>query len=59
VGDYRLFLLDAQDHVSRALVLECDDDEQAIAEAGRSEHDGAMELWQGARVVKRFESDRR
>ncbi len=52
--DYRLYLLTAGDRIDRAIVLTCDDDEQAIAEMAISTvaADGA-ELWQGARLVRR------
>jgi hypothetical protein len=52
--DYRLYLLTAGDHIDRAIVLTCDDDEQAIAEMAINTvtADGA-ELWLGARLVLR------
>lgn len=52
--DYRLYLLTAGDRIDRAIVLTCDDDEQAIAEMAIQTvaADGA-ELWQGARLVRR------
>ncbi len=51
---YRLYLLDDKDHIRSATDLECEDDAQAIhlAETSLS---APMELWQGARLVKRFD----
>ncbi len=52
--DYRLYLLTAGDRIDRAIVLTCDDDDQAIAEMALQTKaaDGA-ELWQGSRRVLR------
>jgi hypothetical protein len=52
---YRLYFLDRDDHIHSAINLDCADDDQAVALA-HEHHDGApMELWQGARLVKRIE----
>jgi len=52
--DYRLYLLTAGDRIDRAIVLTCDDDEQAIAEmASRAVAADGAELWQGSRRVLR------
>ena len=52
--DYRLYLLTAGDRIDRTIVLTCEGDEQAIAEAATLmvEANGA-ELWQGSRNVWR------
>lgn len=53
--DYRLYLLTAGDRIDRAIVLTCEDDEQAIVEMALQTvaADGA-ELWQGSRRVLRI-----
>lgn len=52
--DYRLYLLTAGDRIDRAIVLACDDDDQAMAEMETHTvaADGA-ELWLGERLVHR------
>jgi len=55
---YRLYLLDGAGHIREAVELECRDDEHAVAMALVQEHHQriAMELWEGARLVRRFEA---
>jgi len=55
MADYRLYFLDEQGHVRRALDMECRDDAQAIAVVTEHLSDQAMELWQGSRKVHVFE----
>ncbi|MDP3174940.1 MAG: hypothetical protein Q8M88_10960 [Phenylobacterium sp.] len=55
MATYRLFMLDPEGHVRSATVLECADDAEATARAAEHPHEHGMELWQGARVVHRFE----
>lgn len=52
---YRLYLLDDRDHIRSAIDLECEDDADAIRCAETSLH-APMELWQGARMVKKFDA---
>jgi hypothetical protein len=56
---YKLYLLDENDRIRSAMDLECADDADAI-QLAQSLLDGPMELWQGARIVRRFypEDDR-
>ena len=54
---YRLYFLDGGDHIRRRLDLECDDDAHAIAVVSEHISPGAMELWDGDRLVKRFDVD--
>lgn len=56
VTHYRLYFFDARDHISRALDIECDDDAEAVARVRDHPHAFAIELWQGARRIDRFES---
>jgi hypothetical protein len=52
VPRYRLYFMDEENHVGRALEFDCADDEEAIL-AIESHRDGhAMELWNRARRVK-------
>jgi len=52
--DYRLYFLNDRGHFTDAIEFECEDDAQAISVAeGRVER-VAKELWQRARLVKRF-----
>lgn len=52
---YRLYFLNALGQIQRAVQLSSQDDESAIVEA-ESHNDGvAMELWDQARVVRKFE----
>jgi hypothetical protein len=51
--NYRLYLLDQNDRIQSAVELQCDDDADAIQMA-RSLLDGPMELWEGARIVRRL-----
>ena len=52
---YYLYFLDAQDHVRRRMDLECRDDAHAIEIVREHIAKSPMELWQGPRLVKRFE----
>ena len=55
---YRLYFLGATDHIVRCIDLMCEDDDRAVESAGQHGKAArfAMELWQGARMVKRFEA---
>ncbi len=54
--DYRLYFLDRSDHVRRALDLDCRDDGHAISVVSDHLSHNAMELWQGDRLVRRFQA---
>ena len=54
--DYRLYLLDKNNHVRRRVDLECRDDEHAIEVVSEHEWYSVMELWQRYRLVRRFEA---
>ena len=51
---YRLFYFDKADHIRKAVVLECDSDEEAIALAQQQSDGPAMELWLQTRLVRPF-----
>lgn len=53
--DYRIYFLGANGRISRAVAFECEDDATAIELARQHSHEHAMELWQQARMVERFE----
>jgi hypothetical protein len=48
---YRLYLLQADGHISRGVDLNCETDEQALAVAMREPHPLGRELWDGARLI--------
>jgi len=52
---YRLYLLDGVGHIRGFAELECLDDEHAVAVAEERGVHATMELWEGARLVRRFE----
>lgn len=53
--DYRVYLLTARDRIDRAIILTCDNDEQAIAEmALHSMTASGAELWLGQNLVHRI-----
>lgn len=53
--DYRIYFLGANGRISRAVAFACEDDAEAIELARQHTHEHAMELWQQARMVQRFE----
>jgi hypothetical protein len=52
--DYKLYFLDEDGRIRRALDLECRDDEQALSVVREHVSDQAMELWCGRRLVRGF-----
>ena len=56
---YRLYFLNSHNHIRHALEIECEDDARAIAWAETVSEGRPMELWQGARVVAKFDAERR
>jgi hypothetical protein len=52
---YRIYVTTTDGHVTApATVIECDDDQEAIAKAERFINGRAVELWEGARFIVRF-----
>lgn len=49
--DYRLYFLNLAGGIDRALDIQCQSDEEAVAFAEAHEDRRAKELWQGARYV--------
>ena len=54
MAGYRLYFLDDNGRIRDADEFDCDGDDDALIQA-HSRHDGrAMELWSGARVVRKI-----
>lgn len=51
---YRLYYLNNAGSIRRAVELPCQNDDEAITQAGRHRDGQAMELWDRDRVVKTF-----
>lgn len=54
--DYRLYLLDPSGHIRQAIEFCATDDAAAIAEAERQAPGARKELWQRARMVRRWDA---
>jgi len=52
--EYRLYILDWPGRIAHVVDLPCLDDEQALSLAKQRADGRAMELWCGARMVRRF-----
>jgi hypothetical protein len=54
--DYRIFFLNDKGHVARpATIVECPDDEAALAQAQQFINGRAVEVWERARLVAHFD----
>jgi hypothetical protein len=53
MGDYRLYFLDASEHITGLLELEAVDDKSAILAAEQGANGEPFELWQRDRLVLR------
>jgi hypothetical protein len=53
--DYKLYFLDPEGHIRQRVDIDCEDDERAIRTVAERATGEAMELWEGARLVKKFE----
>ncbi len=51
---YRLFLMGRDGHIARPVEFECENDEEAVRLAEDHASEFPMELWERARVVKKF-----
>ena len=54
---YRFYFLDHQEHIRRALDVQCKDDVDAIEQAIQRLDGRALEIWQGERPVRRVNAD--
>lgn len=54
MADYRVFFVGADGHVDGYQAFVCDTDDNAIVRAKQFLEDRPLELWTGARLVKRL-----
>jgi len=54
---YRVYLLDAADHIFEGQGIECDSDDTAIAASAEVANNFAVEIWSGARKVAYVAAD--
>ena len=52
---YRLYFLDGSDHIVNVEIFKCLDDDQARRVAKQYLNGSAIELWQGGRMITRYE----
>jgi hypothetical protein len=53
VPGYRLYFLDEDGHITNAQAIDCPDDDHALRELERIQHQHAVEIWERARLVGR------
>ena len=51
MAEYRAYAIGADGHIVRPVSLICDDDRQAMEQAGKAFDDHAVEVWSGERLV--------
>ena len=59
MGDYRLYFFGPEGRVRRSIDLACADDDEAIRSVALAQQEGnrfAIELWEGARLVRSWNS---
>jgi hypothetical protein len=54
MGGYKLYFLDNDGHIKAATEVFCETDEEADGLAKAQDDGRAMELWSGARLVKKY-----
>lgn len=57
--DYRLYYLDEAGHITHALEIQCESDQDAIALVATRGQGAPMELWERGRFIKRFDGAER
>ena len=55
MAGYRLYFLDDNDRIRDAAEFECDGDAEALTQTESRSDGRAMELWSGARVVRKID----
>jgi hypothetical protein len=55
VAHYRVYLLDPEGHIKRAVDIDCENDRAAEAQAKQLVDGCDVELWQGGRRIALFE----
>lgn len=53
---YRLYFFESGGHIGHEAIFECVSEEAAVAAAEQYRDKHTMELWTGARLVKRFKA---
>lgn len=53
--EYRAYLLGIEGHIRERVELESETDEEAVAKARRHFNGGAIEVWQGVRIVAKLD----
>ncbi len=51
---YRLYIFDKRERMSRVATLDCESDEAAVKAAEKRRGPQRMELWRGGHLVKAF-----
>jgi hypothetical protein len=55
---YRIYRIDSEGNIPEpSKAIECEDDDEAVAQARRYVDGLAVELWLGARLIRRFKSE--
>lgn len=57
MAGYRVYVLDKDGHISRAIELECPDDEVAKQSARQFVNGHDIELWQRDRQIAKFDRE--
>lgn len=57
MAEYRLYIFDKRERMSRVATLDCQTDQDAIKAAEKRRGDQRMELWRGGKLVKEFPAD--
>jgi len=52
--EYRLYIFDKRERMSRVATLECESDADAIKAAEKRRGEQRMELWRGGKLIKEF-----
>jgi hypothetical protein len=52
---YRAYLLEIDGHIRESIELESETDGEAVAKARQHFNRGALEVWQGARIVAKLD----
>jgi hypothetical protein len=54
--EYRAYLLGFDGHIRERMELESETDEEAVAKARQHFNGGAIEVWQGVRIVAKLDA---
>jgi hypothetical protein len=56
MAHYRIYTIGSDGHFTSAIDLDCADDQAAVESAKQFIGDHGVELWQGDRLIAKFES---